>query len=260
MLSTLFRDICAPNNNVNKSALTTKANQTAPQIYAERLRTNTFKTVYESAPTNVDRIAVTNTTCTFRLGYLGRPTKITAHISRLVNGKRITPPSDNNTTEHFDLLLPNPTTGVLEWNQLYVFTLTNLQQNSHYQVTWSTEFAELKQSYQLNAIYGFSDISVPRRYTSPIVRQFFTHGAPTFPAMSVLGNLTFESVTANWREFVTYSLILTSVGNPDIVKSDIVSSPVTYGDIPPGEYEGTVRSNYSTGDVYSSGTFAVTIV
>jgi hypothetical protein len=226
-------------------------------LYAERLRTNTFKTVYESAPTIVDRIAVTNTTCTFRLGYLGRPTKITAHISRLVNGKRT---NENKTTEQFDLLLPNPTTGVLEWNQLYVFTLTNLQPNSHYQVTWSTEFAELKQSYQLNAIYGFSDISVPKVYTSLLVRQFFTHGAPNSPAISVLGKLTFEAVAVNWREFVTYSLTLTSVGQPDIVNSDIASSPVTYGDIPPGEYEGTLRSNYSTGDVYISGTFAVTIV
>lgn len=259
MLSTLFRDICTP-NNVNKSALPTKAKQTAPQIYAERLRTNTFKTVYESAPTNADRIAVTDTTCTFRLGYLGRPTKITAHISRLVNGKRITPPSDNNTTEQFDLLLPNLTTGALEWNQLYVFTLTNLQPNSHYQVTWSTEFAELNQSYQLNAVYGFSDISVPRIYTSPLVRQFFTHGAPISPTMSILGNLSFGYASANGRESVTYSLTLTSVGQPDIVKSDIVISPVTYSDIPPGEYEGTLRSNYSTGGVYVSGTFAVTIV
>lgn len=253
MLSTLFRDICAP-NNVNKSALPTKAKQTAPQIYAERLRTNTFKTVYESAPTNVDRIAVTNTTCTFRLGYLGRPTKLTAHISRLFEGNKY------KTTEQFDLLSLNPTTGILEWNQLYVFTLTNLQPNSYYQVIWSTEFTELKQSYKLNAVFGFSDISVPRIYTSPLIRNFYTHGAPNTPTMDIFGNLSFGYVTANWREFVTYSLTLTSVGQPDIVKSDIFNSPTFCDGIPPGEYEGVLRSVYSMGDVYISGTFAVTIV
>lgn len=254
MLSTLFRDICAP-NNVNKSELPTKAKQTAPHIYAERLRTNTFKTVYESAPSTVDRIAVTNTTCTFRLGYLGRPNKITAHISRLFEGGR-----KEKTTEQFDLLSPNPTTGVLEWNKSYLFTLTNLQPNSYYQVIWSTEFSEIKQSYKLNTVFGFSDISVPRIYTSPLIRIFYTHGAPNSPAMDIFGLLSFESVSTNTREYVSYTLTLTSVEQPDIVKSDISNSPIFCDGIPPGEYEGVLRSIYSTGDVYISGTFAVTIV
>lgn len=256
MLSTLFRDICAP-DNVYKPSLPTKVKQSMPKNYAERVRTTTFKTVYESAPTNVDRVAVSNTTCTFRLGYYGRPNKITAHLSRMEVPKV-------NTTEQFDLLLPNPMTGVLEWNQWYIFTLTNLQPNSYYKVTWSSEFAELAQSYKFTAVFGFSDITVPRIYSSPVSlhRYFYTHGPPNSPAMDIFGQLSFGLASANAHESIRYELTLTSKEpeQPDIVKSDILNSPTFCDGIPPGQYEGVLRSMYSTGDVYYSDTFTVTIV
>jgi hypothetical protein len=240
MLSSLFRDICDP-NVVNKNLFPKK---TSAQQFADQSRIYKHKKVYESAPTTVDIKSTTDTTCTTRIGYLGKPTQVIASLTKL---------SESNQP-----IVPVNTQIQFSGSNSYTFVMLGLTPNSYYRVIWSTVYIGpgAGDTSNLNPI---DPMYRPRTYTGQLVRHFYTHGPPENPVMDVFGRLQFDPAVTNPREQVTYELRLVFRDYPTIVitKSDISDSPVRFTDIPSGTYTGVMRSIYSGGEEYDSVEFEV---
>jgi hypothetical protein len=229
---TMFPDTC-PSPYTDKSLM---VRQTATGTYVDRVRTSKYRTIYESIVSNIKVGKITADSCEFRLEWIGSPTQLIANITRMFYmAEPIIPPE--TTTPTFPVnRFPTPTPT----------TIYDLEPNSYYSVTWTTVYSSGKM------------------YTSPVVRNFYTHGPPSILNTSS-SQIEFAEAATNAREHVTYTMRLTSMSDtpplvPDIVRTNITSSPIDFSGILPGTYVGTLTSVYNnSAEQYSTTPFTITI-
>lgn len=203
------------------TTLDARTRQSLAHQYAETVRTQVYRRVYEGVPLEFTVSDITSTSVRVYLFPQGTPKYATLQFS--------TPANFGN--EHIELGLGSAVDTVIHGltpNTLYV--------------------------YQVTTTYSFSGNpnSPLRTYTEARVRQFRTHGPPTWTHVSpgpFDGILRWTAPQVNPGDTLRYLVVLSGEMQFDISSIRSLVNMNTRRDIPPGIYVVTVTAIY--GDTVS---------